>query len=108
DMLALSCVIVCFFFASRSRLTRFSLDWSSDVCSSDLLLYTATSADDLAAAITAARDAGIPYFVLGLGANILMGDGGFRGLVIRKDRKRGVTGRWGRTSGDSHRRAVSL
>jgi len=47
------------------------------------LLYSATSADDLAAAITAARDADIPFFVLGLGANILMGDGGFRGLVIR-------------------------
>ena len=47
------------------------------------LLYTATSADDLAAAITAARHAGMPYFVLGLGANILVGDGGIRGLVIR-------------------------
>lgn len=47
------------------------------------LFYTATSADDLAAAITAARDAGIPFFVLGLGANILVGDKGFRGLVVR-------------------------
>ena len=45
--------------------------------------YTATSADDLAAAILAARAAGMPYFVLGLGANILIGDRGFRGLVIR-------------------------
>ncbi len=47
------------------------------------LFYTATSAGDLAAAILAARDAGLPYFVLGLGANILVGDRGFRGLVIR-------------------------
>ena len=47
------------------------------------LLYTATSADDLAAALLAAREAAMPYFVLGLGANILVGDGGFRGLVIR-------------------------
>jgi UDP-N-acetylmuramate dehydrogenase len=47
------------------------------------LFYTATSAGDLAAAILAARDAALPYFVLGLGANILVGDGGFRGLVIR-------------------------
>ena len=47
------------------------------------LFYTATSAGDLAAAILSARDAGLPYFVLGLGANILVGDGGFRGLVIR-------------------------
>src|SRR5690606_24457140 len=46
-------------------------------------LYDATSADDLATAVTTARQLGVPYFVLGLGANILMGDGGFRGLVIR-------------------------
>src|SRR5690606_39476201 len=30
-------VIFCFFFSSRRRHTRFSRDWSSDVCSSDLL-----------------------------------------------------------------------
>ena len=47
------------------------------------LFYEATSADDLAGAITAAREAQVPYFVLGLGANILVGDRGFRGLVIR-------------------------
>jgi UDP-N-acetylmuramate dehydrogenase len=47
------------------------------------MLYDATAADDLANAVTAARAAGIPFFVLGLGANILIGDGGFRGLVIR-------------------------
>jgi UDP-N-acetylmuramate dehydrogenase len=47
------------------------------------LFYDATSADDLANAITAARRAEIPFFVLGLGANILVGDAGFRGLVIR-------------------------
>src|SRR5690606_7758687 len=29
---------VCFFFSSRRRHTRFSRDWSSDVCSSDLVL----------------------------------------------------------------------
>src|SRR5690606_39779116 len=27
----------CFFFSSRRRHTRFSRDWSSDVCSSDLV-----------------------------------------------------------------------
>src|SRR5438477_11683544 len=47
------------------------------------LFYDATSADDLAGAVTAARDLGMEYFVLGLGANILVGDKGFRGLVIR-------------------------
>jgi len=47
------------------------------------LFYDATSADDLANAVIAARETGIPYFILGLGANILIGDRGFRGLVIR-------------------------
>jgi UDP-N-acetylmuramate dehydrogenase len=47
------------------------------------LLYDATTADDLANAVLAARQDGMPYFVLGLGANILVGDKGFRGLVIR-------------------------
>src|SRR5260370_27465574 len=28
--------VVCFFFSSRRRHTRFKCDWSSDVCSSDL------------------------------------------------------------------------
>lgn len=47
------------------------------------LFFEADSADDLAAAVSAARAARVPYFVLGLGANILVGDRGFRGLVIR-------------------------
>jgi UDP-N-acetylmuramate dehydrogenase len=49
------------------------------------LVYHADSADDLARAITAARELGVPWFVLGLGANILVGDRGFRGLVIRNE-----------------------
>jgi UDP-N-acetylmuramate dehydrogenase len=52
------------------------------------LLYDATSADDLANAVIAARETGLPYFVLGLGANILIGDKGFRGLVIRNAARR--------------------
>jgi len=51
------------------------------------LFYDATSADELANAILAARDLEVPYFVLGLGANILIGDKGFRGLVIRNSAK---------------------
>ena len=47
------------------------------------LMYDATSADDLANAIRLARQVGAPHFVLGLGANILVGDFGFRGVVIR-------------------------
>ena len=47
------------------------------------LFFEATSADELAAAVTAARKVEVPFFMLGLGANILVGDGGFRGVVIR-------------------------
>ena len=47
------------------------------------LYYEATSADELARSILAAREIGLPHFLLGLGANILVGDRGFRGLVIR-------------------------
>jgi UDP-N-acetylmuramate dehydrogenase len=54
------------------------------------LLYDADSADDLAEAIDTAEAHGVDWFVLGLGANILVGDGGFRGLVIR-NRARHVT-----------------
>jgi hypothetical protein len=47
------------------------------------LLYDATTADDLANAVVVCREAKVPHFVLGLGANILVGDRGFRGVVIR-------------------------
>jgi UDP-N-acetylmuramate dehydrogenase len=57
--------------------TTFRIGGPADV------LYDATTADDLANAVGAAHAAGIPFFVLGLGANILVGDRGFRGLVIR-------------------------
>jgi UDP-N-acetylmuramate dehydrogenase len=46
------------------------------------LFYAAYNADDLARAILAARETAVPHFILGLGANILVGDKGFRGLVI--------------------------
>ncbi len=64
--------------------TTFRIGGPADV------LYDATSADELASAVRAARQAGIPHFVLGLGANILVGDLGFRGLVIR-NRARAIT-----------------
>ncbi len=57
--------------------TTFRIGGPADV------LYDATSADALATAVATARRLGVPWFVLGLGANILVGDRGFRGLVIR-------------------------
>jgi UDP-N-acetylmuramate dehydrogenase len=47
------------------------------------LLFEADTADALADAIVTARQAQVPYFVLGLGANVLIADKGVRGLVIR-------------------------
>src|SRR5688572_20963425 len=47
------------------------------------LLYRARTADELANAILTARELEIPHFLLGLGANILVADRGFPGLVIR-------------------------
>jgi UDP-N-acetylmuramate dehydrogenase len=47
------------------------------------LFYEPTTADELAEAVLAARELEVAHFVLGLGANILVGDKGFRGLVIR-------------------------
>lgn len=50
--------------------------------------YEARNADELAASLLAAREHGVPCFLLGLGANILIGDKGFRGLVIRNMARR--------------------
>lgn len=47
------------------------------------LYYRARTADELALAVGAAREMGVPWFVLGRGANILVGDRGFRGVVVR-------------------------
>ena len=57
--------------------TTFKIGGPADV------FFEAHTADELAAAVGAARQAEVPFFLLGLGANILVGDGGFRGVVIR-------------------------
>src|SRR2546430_5646080 len=46
--------VVCFFFSSRRRHTRFDCDWSSDVCSSDLAKRHAGKGIAVAAAGVAA------------------------------------------------------
>jgi UDP-N-acetylmuramate dehydrogenase len=46
-------------------------------------LYRARTADELVEAVSLARRMGVPYYLLGKGANILVGDRGYRGLVIR-------------------------
>jgi UDP-N-acetylmuramate dehydrogenase len=46
-------------------------------------LFRARTPDDLVDAISHARRLGVPCFLLGKGANILVADRGFRGLVVR-------------------------
>ena len=48
------------------------------------------SKDELIDAVIKARKNSIPYFILGTGANILIGDKGFRGLVIKNEAKNTV------------------
>src|SRR5688500_18745802 len=47
------------------------------------LLYDSITADYLANDVETCREAELPHFILGLGANILVGDKGFRVAVIR-------------------------
>jgi UDP-N-acetylmuramate dehydrogenase len=49
------------------------------------LLYRARTTDELATAVQTARDNGVPYVLLGRGANVLVGDRGVRGLVVRSE-----------------------
>jgi UDP-N-acetylmuramate dehydrogenase len=63
--------------APLAKYTSFRIGGPADA------LYTARTADELAAAVLAARELELPHFILGLGANILVGDRGYRGLVIR-------------------------
>lgn len=49
------------------------------------LLYRARTPDELVTAVQSAAAQAVPTFLLGRGANILVGDQGFRGLVIRSE-----------------------
>jgi UDP-N-acetylmuramate dehydrogenase len=46
-------------------------------------LFEARSTDEVVSAVRAARAAGVPLTVLGGGSNVLIGDRGIRGLVVR-------------------------
>jgi UDP-N-acetylmuramate dehydrogenase len=65
------------------------------------LYFEARSADELASAVESARRHGLDHFVLGLGANILVGDKGFRGLVVRNAARKHEFGADGRVRVES-------
>lgn len=81
----------------KSPMERLSLELGTDRVRRDVALaplttfriggaadgfFSAQSPDELARAIVLARELEIPHVLIGRGANILVGDGGFRGLVI--------------------------
>lgn len=66
-------------YVPLAPLTTFGIGGPAD------LFYSARSAEELQRAVAAARDLGIPSFVLGRGANILVADKGFRGVVVKCD-----------------------
>lgn len=63
--------------APLSRYTTFRVGGPADV------LVQIASADEVSVALRAARRAGVPVTVIGNGSNLLVRDGGIRGLVLR-------------------------
>ena len=59
-----------------SRHTTFRVGGPADV------MFLSDSPEQVAAALAAAKDAGVPAWVIGNGSNLLVRDGGLRGLVI--------------------------
>lgn len=51
------------------------------------LFVSVRTADELARTVITTRSAGAPIFILGAGSNILVGDGGIRGVVIDNQAK---------------------
>jgi UDP-N-acetylmuramate dehydrogenase len=47
------------------------------------LFFEPEREEELVRVLLLARELAVPHFLLGVGANILIGDGGFRGLVVR-------------------------
>lgn len=67
------------FAVPLAPMTTFNIGGPADV------LFRANDARELTAAVQAARELELPFFLLGTGANILVGDRGFRGLVIHNE-----------------------
>ncbi|MBP3656959.1 MAG: UDP-N-acetylmuramate dehydrogenase [Clostridia bacterium] len=63
--------------APMSRYTTFRVGGKADV------LVNIASAKEISIALTAARKAGVPVTVIGNGSNLIVRDGGIRGLVLR-------------------------
>lgn len=62
---------------SLGRYTTFKIGGPAD------LFFDVKTADELVTAVTEARKLSVPVFILGGGSNILIGDKGIRGLVVK-------------------------
>src|SRR3989442_1212172 len=62
-----SSILAFFFFSSRRRHTRCGRDWSSDVCSSDLLMATASAGTTVLTEAVAIKETGPRATVAGFG-----------------------------------------
>ena len=83
-----------------SRHTTFGIGGPADV------YVVAENADELGKIVLACREHGAPVFVLGSGSNILIGDGGMRGVVI-ENRARALIGPEPEEGGSARFRAES-
>src|SRR3712207_7987242 len=69
-------MLLIFFFSSRRRHTRYWRDWSSDVCSSDLVhFYAGTHGAELRERTLDALRRGVPIFISECGSSEASGDG---------------------------------
>src|SRR5574342_293710 len=69
-----------------SRHTSYAIGGPVDV------LASPADRDDLALLLRDLAKQGVPFFVLGGGTNLLVKDGGFRGVAISLDRMRAIRG----------------
>ena len=84
-----------------SKHTYFKIGGPADI------YIQALTKDDLEKAVTLCRELEIPFFMLGSGSNILVGDGGFRGVVIHnKASDVHVVGLKGHRSPDEEKKEV--
>src|SRR5690242_21806092 len=93
-----------FFFSSRRRHTRLTCDWSSDVCSSDLIFYKATFASCIAQCVL-----DVPGYTLGNEICIMHKTIGRLDEYRSEERRVGKEGRcgWLRFHRNKERRVVT-
>src|SRR5882762_2879405 len=94
--------IVFFFFSSRRRHTRFKCDWSSDVCSSDLLVGVASNRNGYGARVEVVGAEPATIRELPGGGSFQAGSPLEPHLGLEREYKAMYTARWPVTTVDTH------